>query len=160
VALLVSMHGWRLYERRNVDRLAPEDARAITAFLADQGAFQATLLDSLRAGGSSETHSDERIERNSLLIWTWDYLSLALCLGWAPATARRAPTAGEPTDLELTLDQASGRHHLHPWPFSSPTLTVRCEGRRLSQPADTDAALRDAFTQAPWETLEVTLHAR
>lgn len=160
-ALLVSMHGWRLYERRNLDRLPNEEARAIARFLAAQREFQMRLWQSLRAEANAGDHISERaVERNSLLIWTWDYLSLALCLGWSPATARGAPTAGRPTDLELTRDEESGRHLLHPWPFGRPTVSVGCEGRRLAGPVDSAAELIDAFSAATWERLELTLEPR
>jgi hypothetical protein len=58
-ALLVSMHGSRLY--KDLDRSAFE--REIRATL---------------------DVSDEEIERNSRLIATWDGMSLALLLGWRP----------------------------------------------------------------------------
>lgn len=61
-ALLVSMHGSRLY--RNLDR----------------GAFEREIRATLDA-------SDEEIERNHRLVWLWDSMSLALLLGWRPWTA-------------------------------------------------------------------------
>jgi Protein of unknown function (DUF3891) len=157
-ALLVSMHGWRLYKRRDLGRLPAAEADAITRFLSQQCDFQAELLAALRADpAAAAAASDSCVERNSLLIWTWDYLSLALCLGWAPSAARNAPTSNGSVDLELTRDDASGIHQLRPWPFTAPALTVRCEGRRLSERASTQARLTEAFAQAPWETLELRL---
>jgi hypothetical protein len=152
-ALLVSLHGWRLYERRDLAKLPTDEADAIRRFLSEQRAFQAALSASLRA-------DEEQVERNSLLIWTWDYLSLALCLKWAPATAKGAPTANGKVDLELTCDEARGVHYVEPWPFATPALTVRCEGRRLDGRFESEAALRDAFANAPWETLELRLERR
>ena len=48
-------------------------------------------------------------ERNSLLVWTLDYLSLALCLDWAPATIQETPTADGEVDLRrnYALDDES-----------------------------------------------------
>jgi len=157
-ALLVSMHGFRLYARRNLDRVAPSDADAIRAFLEAQRHFQSQILAWLRADPrSAPAASDEVVERNSLLIWTWDYLSLGLCLDWAPATAKGCPTSGAAVDLELTAGSEPGQLQLDPWPFATPTLTVHCEGRRLHQRYDSQAALRAALAQAPWETLEFQL---
>lgn len=157
-ALLVSMHGWRLYERRDLDELQPEDARAIERFLAEQRAFQAKLIDSLRADPLGATHvDDDRLERNSLLIWTWDYLSLALCLAWAPATAKSAPTATGPADLRLTHDRERGVYRLDPWPFRAAAIGVRCEGRRLPSRFAGEREMRDTFATAAWETLELRL---
>jgi hypothetical protein len=149
-ALLVSMHGSRLYARRDLDRVPPSDADAIRAFLLEQLEFQRGLIATLGA-------EPAEIERNSLLVWTWDYLSLALCLDWAPATAKGCPTAEGTVDLELTGD--GGRLSVDPWPFSVPELTVRCEGRRLPGRFADEDALRAEFAAAPWETLEFELGA-
>ena len=160
VALLASMHGWRLYARRDLNSLPAEDARAIERFLAEQRDFQAELIDSLRADPFAAADVDDgRLERNSLLIWTWDYLSLALCLDWAPATAKSAPTATRSIDLNLIYDPDRGVHRLDPWPFSAAAITVHCEGRRLPSRLDTERELREAFADAPWETLSLRLEA-
>lgn len=152
-ALLVSLHGVRLYERRDLAKLPAPEADAIRRFLSEQRAFQAELSASLGV-------DEERLQRNSLLIWSWDYLSLALCLRWAPVTAKGAPTADGEIDLELTYDEARGVHHVEPWPFATPVVTVCCEGRRLRDRFEHEAALRDAFAAAPWETLELRLERR
>lgn len=149
-ALLVSMHAWRLYARRDLDKVAPDAARAIRAFLAEQRAFQEELQSGLRCDW-------DIVERNSLLIWTWDYISLALCLDWAPATAKGAPTATGKIDLELTRGSAPGRIAVEPWPFEPPRVSVRCEGRRLTERYESEEELRAAFAGAPWETLELEL---
>lgn len=158
-ALLVSMHGWRLYERRDLTRASPSDAAAIRTFMREQEDFQAALLDRLRADPrTAPAATDELVERNSRLIWTWDYLSLALCLGWLPSTAKGCPSAGgEQVDLQLRAGAEPGRLRLEPWPFSAPELSVRCEGRRLGQPFPDEEALRSAFERAPFETLELHL---
>jgi hypothetical protein len=159
-ALLVSMHGWRLYARRDLDRTSREEAQAIRSFLDAQRAFQQELLKSLRGdSATAATAGEALVERNSLLIWTWDYLSLALCLEWNPATARGAPTADGRVDLELSRAGA-GHWHLDPWPFSTGSLTIRCEGRRLGEDFDSEERLRQAFSDAPWEPLDMTLVPR
>jgi hypothetical protein len=159
-ALLVSLHGWRLYQRRDLDRDCPEDAARISAFLEQQRCFQAELLTALRADPiTAPVAGDELVERNSRLIWTWDYLSLALCLNWLPATAKGCPTAGEPVDLELTAGASPGTVKLDPWPFAEPTLTVRCEGRRLRGWFADPASLQAGLEAATWETLELRLEA-
>ena len=155
-ALLVSMHGWRLYARRDLDRAERSDADAIRDFLAAQEQLQSELRQALQNDPATAAGADDAvIERNSMLVWTWDYLSLALCLGWSPATAKRCPTAEGEVDLELTLEEASAG--LDPWPFSETVVTVRCEGRRLTERFEHEGALRDALAQAPWETLEFEL---
>jgi hypothetical protein len=158
-ALLVSMHGHRLYARRDPARMPAADAAAVRAFLDSQRAFQAELLMALRADPrTAPAATDELVERNSLLIWTWDYLSLALCLNWAPATAQGCPTAsGEPVDLELTAGAEPDQLRLDPWPFADRSLKLRCEGRRLDEASPDETALRSAFELARFQTLELEL---
>lgn len=151
VALLVSMHGWRLYRRRDLSRLPGRQAAAVTAFLSQEESFQATLRNELMP-------DPDELERNSLLLWTWDYLSLALCLNWRRATAEGAPTGGAPADIELEM--ASGHVALDPWPFSAESVTVRTEGRRLPKRFESERAMRKGFAAAAWETLELRLEPR
>jgi hypothetical protein len=149
-ALLVSMHGLRLYRRRDLDQLSEADAARVRAYLDGERRFQGRLMASLRPEKAS-------VAQNSQLIWTWDFISLALCLDWAPRSIRDVPTNDEPVDLELRAVEAPGRLGLDPWPFGRERLVVRCEGRRLEGPYETDNALRDALAAAPWETLEFEL---
>ena len=151
-ALLVSMHGWRLYARRDPERASPADAEAIRAFLADQRSLQEELIGTLGADRSL-------IERNSMLVWTWDYLSLALCLAWSPVTAKGCPTAEDEVDLELRQASGGGSIRVEPWPFSARKLTLRCEGRRVPGRFAGEDEMRAAFARAPWESLEFELVA-
>jgi len=143
-ALLVSLHGSALYERRDLARLSAEDADRVWAFLAGQRELQERLLAGLGA-------DPQLVRRNQRLIWTWDSLSLALLLDWPPFELERVPTAGGEIDVAVrdgTLDA---------WPFAAPELTVRCEGRRLAGPYADEDAMRAALAAAPWETVAVTL---
>jgi len=80
--------------------------------------------------------SDEEIERNHRLIGTWDGMSLALLLGWRP------------WEVEGLRMEPEGT--VTPWPFATELLTVRCEGRLLTEPG---APLDDA----PWVDLAYEL---
>ena len=156
-ALLVSMHGWRLYQRRDLERSAPAEAEMIRAFLTAQREFQDQMVTLLgRDPRSAAALSPETRERNSLLLWTWDYLSLALCLDWAPATARGAPTRAGSVDLQL---EGAGERSftLHPWPFHADTVRVRCEGRRLPERFRNESEMRRGLSRASVETLELVL---
>ncbi len=146
-AMLVSMQGRRLYAMRDLTRMDPADADLVRAFIDTSRSFERELASSLGA-------APEQIERNSDLIWTWDFLSLALCLDWPPCTVRAVPTTAGPCDLELGPD---GR--LAPWPFKRETLTVRAEGRRLEQTYDSDEALAAALASARWETVAFELRS-
>lgn len=111
-ALLVSMHGSRLYKEL------------------DRSAFEHDVRATLNA-------SDAEIERNHRLVWTWDGMSLALLLGWRPWT----------TDDGVRMEP-DGR--VTPWPFAAESLTVRCEGRLLSEPGT-------PLEEAPWVDLAYEL---
>lgn len=128
-ALLVSMHGTALYERRDLARLSERDADAVRAYLAGQRALQRRLAAELGA-------PEDELRRNQRLIWTWDWLSLALCLEWAPASLDGLTLAGDGT--------------LDPWPFGArDVVELRCEGRRLEGRYDDEPALHDALERAP-----------
>lgn len=159
-ALLASMHGTRLYEQRDLSLLTPDQAERLQAFFADQGNLERELLDSLRADPlTAEAATDERVGRASQLVWTWDWLSLALCLDWAPDSAKAVPTADEPVELALRAGEHSRRLTLTPWPFRDPVVTVSCEGQRLTERAANAEELREALAQAPWETLRFELRS-
>ena len=98
----------------------------------------------------------QTVKRNSDLIWTWDFMSLAICLDWAPTTVRSVPTTTEPTDLELTATDGNILA-LAPWPFRTETATLRAEGRRLDGAYESEQALQAGLMQAPWETAHFEL---
>jgi hypothetical protein len=127
------------------------------AFIEDQNALQRHLTEALRTGAvTAPTTTPELINRNSDLIWTWDYMSLALCLDWAPCVAKAVPTADEPVDI--AIERRDGTLVLDPWPFTDPhAVTLRCEGRRLKGRYRSQSELAAALTSAAWETVEFAL---
>ena len=137
-ALLVSMHGTALYEMRDLDRMTDEDADAVRAFLAARRAEQDELLARLGL-------AREAVLPNQRLLWTWDHMSLALCLDWAPTTS--------PHDIRLE-PAGEGVVALDPWPFTGDTLTVQCEGRRLDRAFTGEAEMHAALDTAPVERVE------
>lgn len=160
-ALLASMHGTRLYEMRDLTTLEAPAAAAIRTFLAAQRAFQEELLASLRADPrTADVAAPDLVARNSGLIWTWDFMSLAVCLDWAPCTVSDVPTADGATDVTITAagpPPGPGQIEVDPWPFGAEAVRVRAEGRRLETTYGTDEALATALDHAPWETVEFEL---
>src|SRR6185503_1618808 len=120
--------------------------------VADERARQARLRAAL---GLSETDT-ERIQR---WMWAWDGLSLALCNGWDPFTARDVPTTdGGLADIELSgAGDGGATRSLAPWPFAHDRVAVRCEARRLSPSYEDEGALHRALAEAEPETLEFVL---
>ncbi len=159
-ALLCAMHGERLYARRNLGQLPPPQAEQVATLLADLRSLGADLRAALAADPSTaDDVTEDRLARNSDLVWTWDAMSLALCLDWAPWRAEGVPVAeGGRTTLELTPGEAPTRVSVDPWPFREPNVRVRCEGQRLAAGGyPNEKALRCGLAEAPWETLDFTL---
>lgn len=134
-ALLVSMHGTALYEMRNLDRMSREDAAKVRAYLTEQRALQSSLAVGL---------DREQLARNQQLLWTWDFLSLALCLRWDGRSVNGTTYTG--TSFE-------------PWPFEDESVTLRTEGRRLAGRYEDAEGMRAALEDAPWVALEFRLSA-
>src|SRR4051812_19497255 len=132
-ALLVSMHGTALYEMRNLDRMQPEDAAKVRAYLDGQRELQRSLSDGLDA---------DEVKRNQQLLWVWDFLSLALCLRWDGRSVNGIEFTG------TTFD---------PWPFQDESVTLRTEGRRLAGRFEEENQMRAALASAPWVALEFPL---
>jgi hypothetical protein len=122
-AALVSLHGTRLYEMR-------ERTAEVESFLDAQEGFRRDL---------GFARAD--LEPGSTLLWVWDYLSLAVLLGWV----------GEVEGIRVDGLRVT------PWPFRQPELTVRCEARRLEGRFADEASLHAALAAAPVERLELTL---
>jgi hypothetical protein len=134
-AVLVSMHGTALYERWPPED--PEGKRVVQEFLDEQHALQDKLALGL---------DPDQVRRNQKLIFAWDYISLALCLDWAPTEVKDVPTSGEPVTLELTE-----QGELDPWPFRDARVELRAEGRRLDG---------GSFEDSPPVTLDFVLRPR
>jgi hypothetical protein len=135
-AVLVSLHGSRLYALRDLDAMDPDDADKIRAWEATQSAFRARLVQELGA-------DPEVLREQQRLMWTWDSLSLALLLDWDPTTVEG-----------VTLRDGAV---LDPWPLSVPELTVVCDGWRLEGTFSDEAAMRAALEAAPYVPLSFTL---
>ena len=110
-ALLVSLHGSALFERR-------EPVPEVRTFLEEQRALQRELAGSMGV-------SEEEMRRNQRLIWTFDALSLAFLLGWDPLEVEGVERRGSTVD---------------PWPFRDESLTLTCDARRLARGAPLSSA--------------------
>ena len=152
-ALLVSLHGSALYERRDLGPMPPVEAGAVRGYLARERAFQARLIELLGADRS-------RVRRNQRLLFAWDGLSLALCLGWRAHVAEEVPTAGDAATevcLQPATREPGERFVVDPWPFAAGEVGVRCEGRRIAARHETARELHTALEEAPPLVLSFTL---
>jgi Protein of unknown function (DUF3891) len=142
-AVLVSMHGTALYERW--PPADPGDRRKVQRFISEQLALQERLSAGI---------DPAELRRNQRLVFAWDYISLALCLGWAPTRVEDVPTSDGAVNLELAAQS------LEPWPFADEGVSLRVEGRRLHGRFEQEAALHAALADSSPETLHFELRAR
>jgi len=149
-ALVVSMHGCSLSQLR-ASGCEGADAQMLQEHVAEEQARQALLCESLGISAA-------QAERTRRQMWTWDGLSLALCLGWQPFTAKDVPAREGLLDVELRR-LGERRFVLDPWPFAQPSLQVHCEGRRLAGGLGDRRQLREALAAAPPVRLEYLLEA-
>jgi hypothetical protein len=148
-ALLVSMHGVALQGLRNLSRLDAPDRKLVVDYLASQRELQTKLAE--RVGADAQT-----LARNQRLVWTWDSMSLALCLGWGSTELKQVPGRDRTIDMRLE-NMAPDRFALDPWPFRRPELEVHCEGRVLEGRYDTEVQLHQALERADSVTLSFGL---
>ncbi len=150
-AMLTSMHGTTLQSRRDLDGLDPADRALVKRYLEEQRALQRELIELLGA-------DRDQLERNRRLLWAWDGISLALCLGWQTLMNEGPAISG---DAELALElTGADLFTLDPWPFEAAQLELRCEGRKLDGPFESDAAIGEALDHAPSVPLSFTLMPR
>jgi Protein of unknown function (DUF3891) len=136
VALLVSMHGAFLYERRSQDP-------GVAEYLAAQRVLQDELRTSL---GISERDA----RRNQRLLAAWDWMSLVLCMDRLPADVA--------AERSLHMSELGGGEvAVNPWPFRTDRVEVHVEGRRLEGRFEDTSAMRAALQAAPWEAVELAL---
>jgi hypothetical protein len=156
-ALLVSMHGTALYAFHDYTRDTEEEAQAARAFVAGELAFQEDVLRQLSSDPAMARYASEtQVQRNQRLVATWDGMSLALCGGLtSERTFRNVPTSGSVTDVTYTPSGTSIQ--VSPWPFSTDSVTVRFEGRVLTERFADEERLRQAWRDAEWRTVEARL---
>jgi hypothetical protein len=159
-ALLVSLHGTRLYQRYDAVNDLPENALAVQHYLAQERAFQEELLTSLRTDPHYGPYAtEEAVERNRRLVGVWDALSLAMCFDHHhPQSWQQVPTATSTTTLTLTArDEDPTQPMLTPWLFRRQQVTLVYEGRYLAETFSNEAKMHEALKHAPWVTLQTVL---
>ena len=160
-ALLVSLHGTRLYQRYDAAKDLPENTRAVQHYLERERAFQEELLAILRSDPHYRPYATEEVvARNRQLVGIWDALSLAICFGrTSPQSWELVPTARSTTTLTLTArDDDPNTLFLTPWPFRHQQVTLVFEGRYLTETFSDEAMMRQALSEAPWVTLQTVLY--
>lgn len=150
-ALLVSMHGTALAGRRDPAKLDPAERKLVADYLEGQRDLQHDLAERLGV-------SREELTRNQRLVWTWDSLSLALCLQWPTVALDQVPALEGCLPLKLTQIGVD-RFSVDPWPFDAEEIEVHCEGRLLEQRYGTEGELHRALDEARSVALVFTLRS-
>jgi hypothetical protein len=159
-ALLTSLHGYRLYNGRYADDDSSDEAACVRYYLAIEEQFQKRMLQSLRADLYYAAHAtDKAVQRNSDLVYSWDWMSLALLEGKPrKEEITNVPTNANPATITMTpLQNDPQTIAVSPWPFSAHSVTITCDARRFNQCYDNEQEMRTALAAAPWETISITL---
>src|SRR5688572_13065916 len=160
-ALLVSLHGSGLFARRDQSKETASERIMHESFAASQDSLQQSLIASLRDDPAYAAFvSDDAIERNRRLIWTWDWMSLLICMGFDNrATIENVPARDGNVSITMN-DAGAGRIWITPWPFGTANVKLKWEGRRLHGRLQDEREMRRALEKAPWLTLAVQLEPR
>jgi len=159
-ALLVSLHGTRLYQRYDAANDLPENAWAVQRYLERERVFQEELLASLRSDPHYAPYATEEVvARNQRLVGIWDALSLAICFGrTSPQSWEQVPTSTGTTTMTLSArNDDPTTLLLSPWPFHHQSVTLVYEGRYLKETFSDEETMRQALAHVPWVTLQTVL---
>jgi Protein of unknown function (DUF3891) len=160
IGVLVSLHAETIYEKWfDFSKAAPENAQAVRTFLARQNSTREELLATLRTDHRfASAVTPERLTFARRLIATVDFMSLLIC--WGLDRERRledVPQSLEDACAMSLTPQGKDILLVAPWPFKESTLRVSVEGRRLPSTLPDKPAMRQAFAESPYVTLECLL---
>jgi uncharacterized protein DUF3891 len=143
------MHGVALQSRRDLAKLTACERQLVRAYLDGQRKLQHALIQRLDA-------DSELLARNQRLVWTWDSISLALCLRWRSLRLGDVPALGGPLELVLAAN-GDDRFTLEPWPFAADRLEPHCEGRPPRGRFEAETELHQTLERARARTLRFAL---
>jgi hypothetical protein len=160
VALLVSLHGTKLYERHTSWQQSESLRPIVQQFLTQERDFQQQTLHTLKQ--DSYYHDfvkPETIACNQKLVSIWDWFSLLLCMGLTqPKQIDQIPLASIDTTLTLTpMNPEATKIAVEPWCFQSDRVELTLEGRLLQTQSQDYPSMRHQLETAPWITLNFQL---
>lgn len=157
-ALLVSLHAHTIHAI-----LAPPKAPAMLAFLEEQHRLRQAMRAALAAQPRyRDVATPEVTERNRLLIYAVDRLSLEICWGVRDEVIVPGVSPDGHVGLDLRLRSRHGEPDdliLDPWPFRGERCRVLCEGRRLRGRFTDETSLREAPAD-PWSSVMIEAELR
>lgn len=153
VGLLVSRHGSLIYARyADRQRLAPEDAAAVEAYLTEQEQVQRELAAAIGA-------TPAQVDRAAALVAVTDALSLAVCGGIETIGDVGAAPRDSGGMTPLALTEGDGVLAVTPWPFATPEVVLSWRARRFVAGTrwTDEAAMRAALAATPAELVTARL---
>jgi hypothetical protein len=167
-ALLISLHAHTIHAAFARSTASPtsgpaaEDHQNMRDFLDEQQDFRRDLLKALSARPRYHAYSTpEACERNRLLIFAVDRMSLMICWGIRGETIIPDVPVDEHATINLRLRSRTGEFDdliVDPWPFTTDRCKVICEGCRIADRFDDETMMRSALNDpAARVTIEAEL---
>lgn len=159
-ALLVSLHGSGLYANYNGSHDTPEIVEKVKEFITKQHQIQTDLLAILQSDPNYTNYvTPEIVARNQRLVAVWDWLSLAICMNNGMSKIDKVPTKSGETSLTLsTFKDDPTQIIVDPWCFCEESVTLICQGQRITQSFEDEKEMQKAIAHFPWTPLKITLH--
>lgn len=160
MALLVSLHGTRLYERFRSWENSPETKELVENFLRNEYDFQEKMISKLQNDRYHAPYTTPAIiKRNQRLVAIWDALSLIICHSFTgEKLVENVPTANGEITLTLTAKKNdSSEISVSPWPFRENQVNLIFQGRLLQQKFTDERVMQAALSHAPGVTINTTL---
>jgi hypothetical protein len=160
-ALLVSRHAVGLY-RRHFDwkTATQEEQDAVSQFMEEQAAFEREVLRSLVPLERYAHLEDETVRQEySLLLGTWDLLSLHLCeASGADLELDETPALPGTGRVRFTRKPGSAEEwQVAPWPFEGNSVDLWVEERPIEPPYESEESFRRSLAAAPFREIHFRL---
>jgi hypothetical protein len=162
-AILISMHTYSLLnDHADRSTIAPAQLPLLDGFLQQQKSLQASLLGQIAVNPrfTPDQKSESAILDHFRLLQASDYLSLLTCVDFRqPAHLLHPLPMRDRGHIPVQVRAIAPRHFLlDPYPFAEASLTFQFPARHVKGKTYSEAAeLQRAFSQAPVETLSVTV---
>jgi hypothetical protein len=157
-ALLISLHAHTIhtaFAKSNAplnSGPAADDHKDMQDFLDEQTDFRRDLIKALSAQPRYRAYSTPEVcERNRLLIFAMDRMSLMICWGIRAETIISDVPVDEHTTTDLRLCSRTGELDdliLDPWPLAADRYTILCEGCRITGRFKDETMMRSALADS------------
>lgn len=160
-ALLVLRHNLFLLGLHDFTKEPGNNVEAADRFRSEQANLEQEIIHALESDPAYSNHMNERsLERNQLLIKTWDYISLLLCMGISKKEEiTDAPIcAGDSVNITVeTVDQDDHIYSLDPWPLNEQKAEVYCNVQRCNTTFENQDEMRAYLAKEPSQKKVFTL---